>query len=87
MSDNVDFFHLQEICQTNTRKIWNTARKTGLDAAKSASKKVFHKAAEATGELLGNKIAEKNVRPKSYLMRIQEMLKKLLFHQRKDKKY
>ena len=34
-----------------------TATKTGLDAAKTAFKKVFHKAAEATGELVGNKIA------------------------------
>ena len=31
---------------------------TGLDALKSASKKIVHKAAEATGEFLGNKIAD-----------------------------
>ena len=32
---------------------------TRLDALKTASKKVVHKAAEATGELIGNKIADK----------------------------
>ena len=37
---------------------------TGLDALKSASKKVVHKPAEATGEFLENKIAEKIVKQK-----------------------
>ena len=31
---------------------------TGLDALKTASKKLVHKPAEATGEILGNKIAD-----------------------------
>ena len=31
---------------------------TGLDASKTASKKVVHKAAEATGEFIENKIAD-----------------------------
>ena len=30
---------------------------TGLDAPKTASKKLVHKAAETTGEFIGNKIA------------------------------
>ena len=33
--------------------------KTRLDAQRIVSKKVAHKAAEATGELIGNKVAEK----------------------------
>ena len=38
---------------------------TGLDALKAASKKVVHKAAEATGEFIGNKkIADNIVKPK-----------------------
>ena len=37
---------------------------TGVAALKTASKKVVHKAAEATGEFLRNKIAEKIVKPK-----------------------
>ena len=37
---------------------------TGIDALKTACKKVVHKAAEATGEFRGNKINEKIVKPK-----------------------
>ena len=37
----------------------DTAAKTGLDAAKTASKGVVQKTAEATGDLIGNKIADK----------------------------
>ena len=35
------------------------ATKTGIDAAKTASKRVVQKTAEATGYLIGNKIADK----------------------------
>ena len=37
----------------------DNATKTGLDAAKTVSRKVAHKTAEATGEFIANKIAEK----------------------------
>ena len=37
----------------------DTATKTGIDAAKTASKRVVQKTAEATGDLIGNKIAGK----------------------------
>ena len=37
----------------------DTATKTGMDAAKTASKRVVQKTAEATGDLIGNKIANK----------------------------
>ena len=37
----------------------DTATKTGIDAAKTASKRVVQKIAEATGDLIGNKIADK----------------------------
>ena len=40
---------------------------TGLDAVKTASKKVFHKTAETTGELRGNKITNKIVKQKSVI--------------------
>ena len=36
---------------------------TGLNAQKTTSKKVVHKAAEARGEFIGNKIADKIVKP------------------------
>ena len=37
----------------------DTANKSGIDAAKIASKRVVQKTAEATGDLIGNKIADK----------------------------
>ena len=37
----------------------NTVTKTGTDAAKTASKRVVQKTAEAAGDLIGNKIAGK----------------------------
>ena len=41
------------------KKLMDTAAKTGIDAAKTASKRVVQKTAEATGDLIGNKIADK----------------------------
>ena len=35
------------------------AAKTGMDAVKIASKRVIRKTAETTGDLIGNKIADK----------------------------
>ena len=40
------------------KKLMDTATKTVIDAAKTASKRVFQKTAEATGDLIGNKIAD-----------------------------
>ena len=37
----------------------DTATKTGMDAAKIASKRVIQKTAETTGDLIGNKKADK----------------------------
>ena len=36
----------------------DTATKSRIDAAKTASKRVVQKTAEATGDLIGNKIAD-----------------------------
>ena len=41
------------------KKLMDTATKTGIDAAKTASKKVVRKTAEATRDLIENKIADK----------------------------
>ena len=41
------------------KKLIDTTTKTGIDAAKIASKRVIHKTAEATGDLIGNKITAK----------------------------
>ena len=41
------------------KKLIDTATKTGIDAAKTASNRVVQKTAEATGDLISNKIADK----------------------------
>ena len=41
------------------KKLIDTATKTGIDAAKTASKIVVKKTAEATGDSIGSKIADK----------------------------
>ena len=41
------------------KKIMGTATKTRIDPAKTASKRVVQNTAEATGDLIGNKIADK----------------------------
>ena len=41
------------------KKLMDTATKTAIDAAKTASKRVVQKTAEATEDLNGNKIADK----------------------------
>ena len=43
----------------NGTQLMDTATKTGIDAAKTASKRVVQKTAEAIGDLIGNKIADK----------------------------
>ena len=44
---------------TYGKKLMDTATKTGIDAVKTASKRVVQKTAEATGDLIGNKIPDK----------------------------
>ena len=41
------------------KKIMDTATKIGIDDANTASKRVVQKTAEATGDLIGNKLADK----------------------------
>ena len=41
------------------KKLTDTAIKTGKDFATTAGKKIVHKSAEATGDLIVNKIADK----------------------------
>ena len=41
------------------KKLMDTATKIGMDAAKTASKRVVQKTAEATGDFIGNKVADK----------------------------
>ena len=41
------------------KNLMDTARKQGTNFAKTAGKKIVEKSAEATGDLMGNKIADK----------------------------
>ena len=41
------------------KNLMDTTKKSGLDAVKTASKRVVQKNAEATEDLIGNKIADK----------------------------
>ena len=41
------------------KKLMNAATKPGIDAGKTAFKRVIQKAAEGTGDLIGNKIVDK----------------------------
>ena len=41
------------------KKLVDTGTKTGIDAAKTTSKRIVQKTAEATGDLIGNKIVDK----------------------------
>ena len=70
------------------KKLMDTATKTGIDAAKTASKRVVQKTAEATGDLIGNKIADKTtsvgISKKKKKKKINQ--KKFTFHQKKDNK-
>ena len=52
--------HLQKQLEINMeKKLMDTPTKTGLNAAKTASKRVVQQTAEATGDLIGNKIADR----------------------------
>ena len=54
------FCHLQKkFGNKYGKKLMDTATKPGIDAAKTASKKVVQKTAELTGDLIGNNIADK----------------------------
>ena len=43
----------------NSKKLLNSAKKSRIDTIKTASKRVIQKKAEATGDSIGNKIADK----------------------------
>ena len=69
------------------KKLMDTATKTGIDAAKTISKRVVQKTAEATGDLIKNKIADDITSiGKLKKRKKQRKQKKSTFHQKKDSK-
>ena len=49
----------RKFCDKYGKKLMDTATKTRVDAAKTASKRVVQNTAKATGDLIGKKIADK----------------------------
>ena len=49
----------QSLSNKYRQKLLDSAKKSSTDAIKTASKRAIHKIAEATGDLMGNKIADK----------------------------
>ena len=58
------FFVIQKKSNKYGKQLLDTATKTGIGVLKTSSKNVTHKAAEATGEFIGKKIAAKTAKPK-----------------------
>ena len=69
------------------KQFLDTATKTGLGAAKTASKKVVHKTIEATGEFIWNKIADKIMKPKATPNENSRNVKEMNIPPEKRKKY
>ena len=67
------------------KKLTDAAIKTGKDFATIAGKKIVHKSAEATGDLIGNKIADKiQVHQKNHKMKKYSQMKLIMKYQKKD---
>ena len=63
----------------------DTLAKTGIDTAKTASKKQVQKKAKATGDLVGNKIAGKITSVGKTKVKKKKMKdKKCTYHQKKE---
>ena len=67
----------------------DTVTKTEINAAKTTSKRVVQKTAEAAGDLIGNKIADKitslgNSKNKKKMKQMKQM--RFSFHQKRDNK-
>ena len=86
MLKDIGFCHSWEIYPTNTEKsVIGYCYKNRFRCCKIAFKKLVHET--VTGESIGNKIAEKIVKPKPISDDNSRMMKKTLLHRRNDKKY
>ena len=67
------------------KELMDTATKAGIDAAKTASKRVVQKTAKATGDMIRNKITD-NITSLGKTVKKKKMKdKKFIYHQKKDK--
>ena len=84
MLNDMAFCSLQENVEIDmVKKLMDTATKTGIEAAKTACKRVVQKTAKATGDLIGNKIANKIT--SAGISKVKELQKKI--KQMKYKKF
>ena len=65
----------------------DTAAKTKLDALKTCLKNVVYKATEARSEFVGNKIADKIVKPKPVPNNNLRNVEEIIIPPEKEKKY
>ena len=65
----------RNLCNKYRKQLLDTAIETELDALKATSKKVVHKAAEAAGEFIRNKIADKIVKSEPVIENLSDVEK------------
>ena len=68
------------------KKLMDIATKAGIDGEKTASKRVVQKNTEATGDLIGNKIADKITLLGKAKSKEKEDKRQSTYHQKNDKK-
>ena len=71
------------------KRLMDTATTAGIDAAKATSNRIVQKTSEATGHLIGNKIAYKITsigKPREKETKKKTKQKKFIFHRKKDNK-
>ena len=81
------FYHLQENLVINmVKRLMDIVTKTGINAAKSASKRVVQKTAEATGYLMGHKVPDKITSVEKTKSKEKKKMKgqNNTYHQKKD---
>ena len=81
------FHQFHEKLEINmVKKLMDTATKTGIDAANTASKRVIQKRAETTGDLIGNKITDKITSVSKAKSQQDEGKEINTYHENKDNK-
>ena len=68
-----------------SQKLVDTAKKSATDAIKTASKRAIQETAEATGDLVGNKIAVRlQVHQKNHTMKKYSQMKLIMKYRMRD---
>ena len=69
------------------KQLLDTATKTGTDAPESLTKKVVHRAPEATSEFIGKKTTEKVLKPKPTINENSKNIEEIIIPPQKEHKY